>query len=425
MAKRARNRRGSRGRNVERLDSRSCGHGAGKRPLTKLARFTCPHDRENPKTSPVAPTATVPSYGAPFPENGAPFLWPRGLISGPTSPTRCLWFGPWRKWLWSHTFGEKSGSISASLLARPDRPHAAVAIHRPWGRDRRSHMTRTRGGVACVAVCSGNEPSSVHARGVAWGRVTHKKFRLGVDPGGEGNFGLAILKADGTCHTCTVDHVDAAVDTISKHVGSVPGGIGVDAPLWWTSGGGGLRKADRWIRDKYGLHHRHVQAVNSLWGSVLAQGIMLVARMREVFPDVNVTETHPKAVLKALGREPWTAYFAALPTDLTLDSKPDHERDAVISAVAAREGFEGQRTKSLHALACTRSLLLACLSQRDLRTGICILVDHYDGTTRLLFALRGPKAGLVDLLYRHRSGRHAQAVRSSSNPANQRSNDAP
>jgi len=36
-----------------------------------------------------------------------------------------------------------------------------------------------------------------------------------------------------------------------------------------------------------------------------------------------------------------------------------------------------------------------------------------------------PKAGLVDLLYRHRSGRHAQAVRSSSNPANQRSNDAP
>jgi hypothetical protein len=36
-----------------------------------------------------------------------------------------------------------------------------------------------------------------------------------------------------------------------------------------------------------------------------------------------------------------------------------------------------------------------------------------------------PKAGLVHLLYRQGPGRHAQDVRSSSNPANQRSNDAP
>jgi predicted nuclease with RNAse H fold len=170
---------------------------------------------------------------------------------------------------------------------------------------------------------------------------------MGVDPGDEGNFGLAILKSDDTCYTCTVDYVDAAVDAIRGHVHSLPAGIGVDAPLWWSSGRSGLRKADQWIRDKYGLHPRHVQAVNSLWGSVLAQGMMFVARMREVFPDVKVTETHPKAVLAALGEDPWRAHFNAIPTSLTLDGKPDHERDAVISAIAAREGFEGRWTKDL------------------------------------------------------------------------------
>jgi predicted nuclease with RNAse H fold len=127
----------------------------------------------------------------------------------------------------------------------------------------------------------------------------------------------------------------------------MPAGIGVDAPLWWSSGKGGLRRTDEWIRDRYSLHHRNVQAVNSLWGSVLAQGMMFVARMREVFPGVAVTETHPKAILAALGDELWKAHFTAILTSLTLDSKPDHERDAVISAVAAREGFEGRWKKDL------------------------------------------------------------------------------
>ena len=135
-----------------------------------------------------------------------------------------------------------------------------------------------------------------------------------------------------------MDFVDAAVEIIRDHVNAMPAGIGVDAPLWWSSGKGGLRKADQWIRRQYGLHPRNVQAVNSLWGSVLAQGMMFVTRIREVFPRVNISETHPKAVLVALGREPWKVHLASIRTMVTLDSKPDHERDAIISAVAAREG---------------------------------------------------------------------------------------
>ena len=168
------------------------------------------------------------------------------------------------------------------------------------------------------------------------------KTWIGVDRGGVGNFGLAILKPDGSCHACSVDYVDGAIDAIRAEVQSIPAGVGVDAPLWWCSGSAGLRKANQWIRDKYRLPNRNVQAVNSLWGSVLAQGMMFVARLREVFPQVSITETHPKAVLKALGRKTWHKYFDALPTDVNLDSKPDHQRDAVISAVAAREGFEGR-----------------------------------------------------------------------------------
>ena len=203
-----------------------------------------------------------------------------------------------------------------------------------------------------------------------------RKVWIGVDPGGAANFGVAILKADeSACHTCTVDFVDAAVEIIREHVNAMPAAIGVDAPLWWSSGKGGLRKADQWIRRQYGLHPRNVQAVNSLWGSVLAQGMMFVTRIREVFPSVNISETHPKAVLVALGREPWKVHLASIRTTVTLDSKPDHERDAIISAVAAREGFEGRwkrdlavdrfpsEQKIIHSLARTRSLLLACLDE--------------------------------------------------------------
>ena len=170
---------------------------------------------------------------------------------------------------------------------------------------------------------------------------------IGADPGGENNFGLAILKADATVHVCCVDYVDMAIEVVREHSQGSPAGIGVDSPLWWTSGRAGLRSADQWLREKYNLPNRNVQATNSMWGSVLIQGVMFVARMREYFPKVRITETHPKALLKALGPDWWKKLFDELPTDVTLEMLPEHKRDAVISAVAAREGFEGRWTKDL------------------------------------------------------------------------------
>ena len=64
---------------------------------------------------------------------------------------------------------------------------------------------------------------------------------------------------------------------------------------------------------------------------------MLVHRVREQFPDTGVTESHPKALLKA--------GFECLLTNIRYDAKNEHERDALLAAICARQGF-GQRWKS-------------------------------------------------------------------------------
>jgi predicted nuclease with RNAse H fold len=83
-----------------------------------------------------------------------------------------------------------------------------------------------------------------------------------------------------------------------------------------------------------------VQTANSLRGAALVQGAMFVQRMREHFPGVSVTETHPKAVCKALKLGSWDAFTKRFA--VTVEIQGEHERDAVISAVSAREGLEGR-----------------------------------------------------------------------------------
>ncbi len=65
---------------------------------------------------------------------------------------------------------------------------------------------------------------------------------------------------------------------------------------------------------------------------------MFVQRLREKFPNVPVTESHPKAVAIALGG--WDGLQLAA-------FRSEHERDAYFSAVAAREGFRGRWVRDL------------------------------------------------------------------------------
>ena len=82
---------------------------------------------------------------------------------------------------------------------------------------------------------------------------------------------------------------------------------------------------------------------NSLRSAALVQRAMFVQRLREKFPGVPVTETHPKAAAIALGG--WDGLqIAALGCPAGVG---EHERDAYFSAVAAREGFSGKWVRDL------------------------------------------------------------------------------
>ena len=171
---------------------------------------------------------------------------------------------------------------------------------------------------------------------------------IGADPGGKGSFGLTFLDASGGLHCSTTSSVEEAVERI---VGmGKPLGLGIDAPMWWSASASSWRKADRRLRDRYPAASGSVLSVNSLRGAALAGGMMLASRVRELFPDVMITESHPTALLSALELD--EAGFARL-FRISPAWGNQHERDAAIAAVCAREGFEGRWTTDLALQRCS------------------------------------------------------------------------
>jgi len=67
---------------------------------------------------------------------------------------------------------------------------------------------------------------------------------------------------------------------------------------------------------------------------------MFVHRMRTLYPAVPVTESHPKALLKVLAKGSWSEFANRFA--LQHAAPNDHERDALVAAVSAREGFQGR-----------------------------------------------------------------------------------
>jgi predicted nuclease with RNAse H fold len=160
----------------------------------------------------------------------------------------------------------------------------------------------------------------------------------GADPGGKNKLGVAALSPDGRFKTWCVCSVDEATVLISS-----PVSLGIDCPMWWSSGAGGGRKVDSWLRKTYNIHPGTVQSANSLRGAVLVQGIMLAIRVREKYPGLPITETHPKALLCALKLrgKPWSQ-IAEIFGLVGPEPEDEHRRDALLSAVVAREGEKGR-----------------------------------------------------------------------------------
>jgi hypothetical protein len=176
---------------------------------------------------------------------------------------------------------------------------------------------------------------------------------FGADPGGANAFGVALLHSDGSFESAVVSCADEAIDRLRKSGASIEG-AGIDAPLWWSSRANGERRADHRLRaalTKLGAEHvgGTVQSANSLRGAALIQGAMLATRLRDRFPKLPLTEAHPKALLKALWPDlsksgpPWEkiAKRFQLEGSAPDDDERKDKRDALLAAVAAREGAPG------------------------------------------------------------------------------------
>ena len=80
--------------------------------------------------------------------------------------------------------------------------------------------------------------------------------------------------------------------------------------------------------------------MNSLQGSALVGGALLASRLREAFPGLRITESHPQALLLALNLA--GVEFASCFGIQDASGNDEHQRDAAVAAVCAREGFLGR-----------------------------------------------------------------------------------
>jgi len=96
------------------------------------------------------------------------------------------------------------------------------------------------------------------------------------------------------------------MEAVCKHIDDSMqlAGAGIDSPLFWVANGD--RRVDQAVRAKMqALGARSVwgtvQSVNSLRGACLAQGILAAQLLRSRFPNIRITESHPKALLWLMG----------------------------------------------------------------------------------------------------------------------------
>jgi predicted nuclease with RNAse H fold len=162
----------------------------------------------------------------------------------------------------------------------------------------------------------------------------------GADPGGVKNFGVCTLFEDGTFISKVVSDISAAIEFLGK-----PQFIGIDCPMWWSLDQGGGRSVDARLRRAYRIHPGTVQSVNSLKGAVLVQGILLAMKLREYQSEIAITETHPKAMLYAR-RQNYKSFFDEMGVQSPMP-ETEHEKDALVGAIVAREAALGRWTVDL------------------------------------------------------------------------------
>ena len=167
---------------------------------------------------------------------------------------------------------------------------------------------------------------------------------VGYDPGGNCKHGLAratVRDGDIVCVTTetlpTVENVVALICNIETPLL----GLGIDTLTCWSTGCSGWRPADRWLRHRYPDVQNSIQSPNSIYGAMSVNGMAVLVAVREKFPDIFVTETHPKVLYYALFKKcyrykgPNTSVMdkclSRLLNDVDVAPQNEHEWDAAIS----------------------------------------------------------------------------------------------
>ena len=98
---------------------------------------------------------------------------------------------------------------------------------------------------------------------------------LGFDPGGDRNFGVALLDGDRMIAS-TASNVDEVINWSVRECGSrQPVAAGIDTLLHWSTGKSGTRPCDLFLRAKYPAAKNSVMTPNSLYGAMAIGGMAL------------------------------------------------------------------------------------------------------------------------------------------------------
>ncbi len=189
---------------------------------------------------------------------------------------------------------------------------------------------------------------------------------VGYDPGGNCKHGLAWATVrHGRIVSVTTETLANVEEVLASIPKIQPLGLGIDTHTCWSTGPSGWRPADRWLRCRYPDVRNSILAPGSLHGAMSVNGMALLVAVRQAFPGIFVTETHPKVLYHALFKQ--TYDFDVNRSDMTkylndrlnLDVAPqdevdvaprnEHEWDAAISIHAVVSALKGRWQRDLHA----------------------------------------------------------------------------
>ena len=186
---------------------------------------------------------------------------------------------------------------------------------------------------------------------------------LGFDPGGvgqllksgrrsKGRFGWSICQAvDGEllppgAQTGRAQHALNAITTVKTAIAKISGqptvlAAGIDAPMFWSEEGWD-RSADDELRQKLendGFSKGGVLYVNGMRGGALVQGTLLGKYLKEEWPALQITESHPgvlRYLLQNVDQSELEQFGLGQFRVKELIRRPvTHENDATLAAISA------------------------------------------------------------------------------------------